>query len=160
MKPGVEFLEVCHFTERHVIEVIETMLRLPAKPVSKRARSEPRESVSGWVGFSGERLSGAVYLHCSVAFARHAAATIFGTTSAQLQVEDGIPDAMAELANLIAGGLRSWFCGKGIICALSIPALIRGTSFAVVPGPDVVRQKLHFECGADLVTVEIHIRRD
>jgi chemotaxis protein CheX len=159
MSPGVEFIEVCEFMEGHFIEVSDTMLGIAAKPVAKREPPEQNERVSGFIGLSGDRLRGGIYLHSTIAFAKRATATIYGSSSEQIQREGGIKDAVAELTNLLAGGLRSWLCGQGIVCAVSIPSILRGTSFIVVPAPDVVRQKLVFECGEELVAVEIHIQR-
>jgi hypothetical protein len=43
-------------------------------------------------------------------------------------------------------------------CAVSTPAIIRGTSFDVEPMPDVEREFLVFDCGEERLMVEIHIK--
>jgi chemotaxis protein CheX len=68
-----------------------------------------------------------------------------------------VNDVVGEATNMLAGGLKSWLCDAGASCAVSTPAIIRG-AFAVEAMPDVAREFLVFESGADRVIVEIHIK--
>jgi len=142
---------------RHLMDVFETMLDL--KAVSEPASGMPEfdERVTGSVAFAGEHISGAVYLHLGTAFAGQVAAAMLGLAPADLG-EAEVNDAVGEVTNMLTGGLKSWLCDSGADCAVSTPAIIRGSSFAIEPVPDVRREWLIFNCDRDRVVVEIHVK--
>jgi hypothetical protein len=59
---------------------------------------------------------------------------------------------------MLGGGLKSWLCDAGATCVLTAPAVIRGTSFAVVASPGVERIQLGFASGPQNGLVEVHIK--
>jgi chemotaxis protein CheX len=65
---------------------------------------------------------------------------------------------VGEATNMITGGLKSWLCDAGAECAMSTPAIIRGTSFAIEPMPDVERANLVFAYNEHFIVAEIHIK--
>jgi CheY-specific phosphatase CheX len=59
---------------------------------------------------------------------------------------------------MLAGGLKSSFCDSGAPCAVSTPAIIRGSSFQIESLPDVRHEVLLFDCGPNRVVVEVHLK--
>ena len=44
---------------------------------------------------------------------------------------------VGEATNMLTGGLKSWLCDSGAECAVSTPAIIRGSAFVIEPVPEV-----------------------
>jgi chemotaxis protein CheX len=158
MTTTVQLPGISEFMAGHLVEVFDTMLtmkavRHPGAPVPVFPAR-----VTGSVGFAGDNVNGAVYLHLSASFALQVAATMLGLTPADISDENEVNDVVGEATNMVTGGLKSWLCDNGAPCAMSTPAIIRGTSFAIEPMPDVDREWLIFDCNGEKIVVEIHIK--
>lgn len=142
---------------RHLVDVFETMLSM--KAARRAGESVPvfDERVTGSVAFAGCHVNGAVYLHLGTSFASQIAAAMLGLEPADLG-EAEVNDVVGEVTNMLTGGLKSWLCDSGAECAVSTPAIIRGSAFVIEAVPDVERQWLVFECGDNRIVVEIHVR--
>jgi chemotaxis protein CheX len=137
--------------------VFQTMLALPLEPVPGDPAVGFPEHVSGSVGLGGEKVIGAVYIHMSAEFAKLVASTMLGMGADEIADSD-VNDVVGEMCNMVAGGLKSTLCDTGAACAVSTPAIIRGTSLAIETVPDVRQEKLVFECQGSRVIVEVHIK--
>lgn len=115
------------------------------------------DRVTGNVGFAGDAVTGSVYLHCSQAFSAQATTAMLGLSPEEITSTE-VNDVIGEVTNMLAGGLKSWLCDAGATCVLTIPSVIRGTSFEInsKPGVDVVL--VGYDCGAHKGLVEIHIK--
>jgi len=142
---------------RHLVDVFDTMLAMPAALASNVELPQFFERVTGSVGFAGETVTGAVYLHLTETFANRVAAAMLGLAPDEKVGENDVNDVVGEATNMLTGGLKSWLCDAGADCAVSTPAIIRG-AFDVEAMPDVAREFLVFESGAERVIVEIHIK--
>jgi chemotaxis protein CheX len=157
MNQTVEIANVCEFMKNHLADVFDTMLATKAVLSEGESPDYPHR-VSGSVGFAGDTVTGAVYLHLSAAFANRATAAMLGLPPEEISREADVNDVVGEVTNMLTGGLKSWLCDVGAPCSVSTPAIIRGTSFAVEPMPNVERARLLFNCGTERVVVEIHIK--
>ena len=158
MSHTIQLPDVCQFMTRHLVDVFDTMLSMKAVRVASTEVPHCDGRVTGSVGFAGENVTGAVYLHLSAPFANQVAAAMLGITPEEISDESEVNDVVGEATNMITGGLKSWLCDAGADCAVSTPAIIRGTSFAIEPMPEVTRQWLVFDCGTNRMVVEIHIK--
>jgi CheY-specific phosphatase CheX len=158
MSQTLQLPNVSDFMTRHLVDVFETMLAMKAvlKPGAEIPHFDSR--VTGSVGFAGENVTGAVYLHLSSPFALRVAATMLGIAPEEISGENEVNDVVGEATNMVTGGLKSWLCDTGSACAMSTPAIIRGTCFAIEPTPEVERECLVFACHDDFIVVEIHIK--
>lgn len=158
MSQIVQLPNIAEFMTGHLVDVFETMLAMKAvrKPGAALPQFDAR--VTGSVGFAGEEVTGAVYLHFSAPFALRVAATMLGLQPEEISGETEVNDVVGEATNMVTGGLKSWLCDAGAPCAMSTPAIIRGNSFVIEPMPDVSREWLVFECDGNLIVVEIHIK--
>lgn len=138
-------------------QVFETMFAMTVASVPNATPDRDSEHVSGSVGFAGETITGAVYLHLPAGFARVLGACMLGVNVAELS-EAEINDVVGEVTNMLAGGLKSWLCDSGASCAVSTPGIIRGHSFAVEPPPEVQRLCLGFGSGPNRFSVEVHFK--
>jgi chemotaxis protein CheX len=157
MSQTVQIPNICEFMNRHLVDVFETMLSMKAVGVPGDGMPHFQERVTGNVAFAGEHITGAVYLHLGAPFAIQVAAAMLGLAPEELGDAE-VNDVVGEVTNMLTGGLKSWLCDSGSECAVSTPAIIRGSSFAIEPVPDVDREWLVFDCGHDRVVVEIHVK--
>lgn len=107
-------------------EVFSTMIGLdlaPGPPREERIRSF-RESVSGMIGFSGD-FRGMVAIHCPSATAAFITGQMLGIEPA----ESDVRDAMGEIANMVAGGLKIAFTSEGRHVDVSVPTTISGAAY-------------------------------
>jgi len=158
MSQTVQLADVSAFMSRHLADVFDTMLSMKAIQISNAELPSFGERVSGSAGFGGETVTGAVYLHLSETFAKKVAGAMLGLSPEEITGESEVNDVVGEAANMLTGGLKSWLCDAGSECAVSTPAIIRGTSFAIEPMPHVQREWLVFECGQDRFVVEVHLK--
>jgi chemotaxis protein CheX len=157
MTQTVQLPNICEFMNRHLVDVFETMLSI--KSVGVPGDSVPLfdERVTGCVAFAGEHINGAVYLHLGAPFAARMAAAMLGLAPADLSDAE-VNDVVGEVTNMLTGGLKSWLCDSGAECAVSTPAIIRGSAFVIEPVPQVAREWLVFDCDASRIVVEIHVK--
>jgi chemotaxis protein CheX len=155
MNLQIQSLDCGKFLVGHLVDVFETMLSLKATP-SAGAMPLNVDRVTGSVGFGGENVTGAVYLHLSSAFAVQAAAAMLGLAAEELG-EAEVNDVIGELTNMLCGGLKSALCDAGSPCAVSTPGIIRG-AFEIEVSPEVQRERFLFDCGGERLAVELHIK--
>jgi len=142
---------------RHLVDVFETMLSMKAGAAADKSVPQFEDRVTGSVAFAGDHITGAVYLHLGTPFANRVAAAMLGLAVEELG-EAEVNDVVGEVTNMLTGGLKSWLCDSGAECAVSTPAIIRGSSFVIESVPDVDRELLVFDCDHTRILVEIHVK--
>ncbi|HTB84805.1 MAG TPA: chemotaxis protein CheX [Candidatus Sulfotelmatobacter sp.] len=158
MSQTLQLPNIAKFMSAHLVDVFETMLSMKAVPKHGEPMPHFASRVTGAVGFAGDTVNGAVYLHLSAPFAVKVAATMLGIAPEEISGESDVNDVVGEATNMVTGGLKSWLCDNNAPCAMSTPAIIRGTAFSIEPMPDVERDWLVFQCDDEFVIVEIHIK--
>jgi len=143
-----------------VPEVFDTMLSLKAAPTPAGSSPHPvsGEQISGAIGIAGETLSGAVYLHLSLPFAREITALLLGSAPGESPAPAEINDLVGEFCNMVSGRLKSSLSDHGAPCAMSPPSIIRGSAFAIEAMPNAIMEKFHFDCLTHRLCVEIHLQ--
>jgi chemotaxis protein CheX len=151
-------LDVNQFMVGHLVDVFSTMLSLTAVPAEATDALKEGDRVTGSVGFAGESIQGVVYLHMADVFARRVAGAMLGLAPEEISGPEEMDDVVGEVTNMLAGGLKSAFCDAGRKCALSPPAIIRGSSYSIKPLPNLDRFWMVFACENERLAVEIHLR--
>lgn len=158
------------YINRAVSDVFKTMLgRTPTvapnqeQPAEKKILiSEPhRPQVVGTVGFIGD-VNGLIYLHLDLGFARLCTCHLLGMTEQELDEagDEVINDAIGELTNMTVGSFKNGLCDAGYPCKLTIPSILRGTSFSIEPISDAVRHVYYFDCNAHRVVADILLKAE
>lgn len=157
MTRTIQIPNIREFMSRHLVDVFETMLSM--KTLLQAGGTVPtfEERVTGCVAFAGDHINGAVYLHLGAPFATQIAATMLGLEPGDLGDAE-VNDVVGEVTNMLTGGLKSWLCDSGAECAVSTPAIIRGSSFVIEAVPDVEREWLIFASEQNRIVVEIHVK--
>jgi chemotaxis protein CheX len=155
---------------RAVKDVFKTMLSLEPKACgsSEHMRGKPllvavpqRPQVVGTVGFIGD-CNGLIYLHLDLAFAKKCTCQLLGMTPAELEAagDEVVNDAIGELTNMTVGSFKNGLCDAGFPCKLTIPSILRGTSFSIEPISSAVRHVYEFDCAEHRVIADILMKSD
>ncbi len=158
MSSQIQSFDVRQFLNHHLADVFSTMLSFQAVPAPGVEIPHFDNRVTGCVGFGGETVNGAVYLHLSAGLALRATSAMLGLAPEEITGDGEVNDVVGEMTNMLAGGLKSTLCDLGAACAVSTPAIIRGTSFEIEALPEVRRECMVFNCDAERVVVELHIK--
>lgn len=159
--PTIQILgktEIQGFLNTHVEHIFNTMFAMPVTTSPTAAIPQSSERVCGSVGFGGDNVNGAVYLHLPAKFASVLAGAMLGMQAEEAS-ELEVNDVVGELSNMLAGGLKAWLTDAGFPCAGSTPAVIRGNSFAIEASEAIERFTLFFAAGYQRFSVEIHIQQ-
>ncbi|MCS7089621.1 MAG: chemotaxis protein CheX [Verrucomicrobiota bacterium] len=152
--------DVAAFMQQQVRDVFQTMAALEVKPVPIQQDGNHHERISGVVGLGSETITGAVYLHLPLPLAEHITRQLLGLEPTDPVEEAAVNDVTGELTNMVAGGLKSTLCDRGVPCAVSTPTIIRGTAYEIEVLPDVSRYCLSFDAGPFQFNVEAHLKQN
>jgi chemotaxis protein CheX len=119
-------------------EVFETMVFQPLGPQTpvEGDAVRPRSNVVSSVAFAGEQ-SGIVAFYSTTATANRIAGAMLGIAPEDINGE--MPDAIGEIANMIAGTFRTRMAATGPRWAISIPTVTIGSDFYTKYVTDVKR---------------------
>lgn len=110
-------------------EIFDKMLNLPFAPAGFRVAAEPSEKHTGlisMIGFVGPWV-GIGTFYCSAAMGCRIADALFMTAHAT--VDDEVMDAVAEMANMVVGSVKTELEPELGTLLLSIPTVIYGKNF-------------------------------
>ncbi len=138
-----------------VSEVFDMMIGqsvegLPIAPVPPK--TDWPSHVAAAVSFAGHR-SGLVCIHTSLSTANAIAGAMLGMEPTE--VNGDMPDAMGEVANLVAGSFRTKLSAHEPASAIAIPSVTVGSDFATRYGADTIRAICPFKMGGDDIYLEL-----
>ena len=141
-----------------VPEVFQTMVTLEVTPASSKLAPATTDHIVGAIGLGGESVSGAIYLQLTAPLADEVTSLLLGMGQDEKPSDADVNDAIGELCNMISGGLKSNLANHGFPCAISPPAIVRGTSFSVEAPADAVPEIFLFDYQQHRLTVEVHLQ--
>lgn len=109
-------------------DVFETMIfrKLQAKDTVWGHATRPKSQIVGTVGFAGSS-TGLVAFHTTVAAAKEITGAMLGME----MDEQGLPDAVGEVTNMIAGAFRTRMAAFQDPWAISVPTVTIGSDFYI-----------------------------
>lgn len=115
-------------------EVFSMMLSMDLETVEEADKDKVigGERIVCSVSFAGS-LMGNVCIQVSSDFGRVLTAAMLGMELEEVEDQEEVDDAVAEMGNMIGGYLKSRFCDSGFPCELSIPSITTGTDFKIEP---------------------------
>jgi chemotaxis protein CheX len=131
-------------------DIFSTMLLLDvvAAGDAPPLRDDPR--LTACVQIAGA-WKGAVVFDASVRFARQVAAIMFDMAAGDTTAAD-LQDALAELANMIGGNLKSLLPGPSFV---SLPSVTEGNDYSLsVPGTRLI-SRVQMDCQDELLEVAL-----
>jgi chemotaxis protein CheX len=121
------FLEVENYLIDATLEVFASMIFIDIVPESLSADPTPEidPNLSSLIGLAGD-LKGILAVHCPAAVAMGITTAMLGLEVKELGEE--VKDAIGEIANMIAGGLKVALAAEGKKIELAIPTTVIGKS--------------------------------
>lgn len=150
--------ELDDLVRKAVAKAFDTMLNIEViaeSPEPGAWNGDP--CVAGSVGFIG-RLTGVVYIHSSVSFARHITTRMLGIQESEIDGDEMVNDVIGELTNMVVGQIKSQLSDQGMPCVLTIPSIVRGSQFEIEAVSSTTRKVSMFRCGKDRLAVETLIK--
>ncbi|HWI18960.1 MAG TPA: chemotaxis protein CheX [Vicinamibacterales bacterium] len=135
-------------------EVFETMVFKPLvrMPPVETEVERKGANVVATVAFAGHR-RGLVCIHSSVDAARNIAGAMLGMAEEEITSE--IPDAMGEVANMVAGTFRNKLAAIEPASAIAVPTVTIGSDFSTKYLSAVRRARCPFEMEGQPISVEL-----
>lgn len=135
-------------------EVFETMVFKPLvrKPPVESEPDRKGANVVATVAFAGHR-RGLVCIHSSIDAARNIAGAMLGMAEEEITGE--IPDAMGEVANMVAGTFRNKLAAIEPASAIAVPTVTIGSDFSTKYLSAVRRARCPFEMEGQPISVEL-----
>lgn len=140
-------------------EVFETMVFKPVTrcPPLEGDAVRPQSNVVATVAFAGHR-RGLVSFHSSLDAAREIAGAMLGMPPETLNGE--MPDAIGEIANMIAGAFRTKLAAIEPASAIAVPTVTIGSDFSTKYMSAAKRVLCPFQMDAQTVFVELILTGD
>ncbi len=136
--------------------LVESPTGEPSWPPVPEPNCEVRPQVVGTVGFIGDA-NGLIYFYLDVGFAKLVTSHLLGMTAAEIDEagDEVINDAVGELTNMTVGSFKNGLCDAGYPCKLTIPSILRGSSFCIEPISSAQRYIFRFDCAGHRVVTDI-----
>lgn len=147
-------MDIGSFLVKSTQDVFSTMVMMDVRPgdiVEGRGENMP-SNVSGVVGLAGE-LRGMLAIHCPAAAARAITGAMLGMEVEELG--EDVKDAVGEIANMMAGGLKCSLGEFGRKTELAIPTTVIGDSYRMSGMLGADRLYIPFVCDGGEFAVEL-----
>ncbi len=141
--------------EKAVAEVFSTMLNLQPIIVPCTDNVLPL-GVSAIVGFGG-KVSGFLALHMSPEDSCFLASGLLGMSFSEL--DEIVSDAMGEIVNMLAGGLKKFASQKEELFKISIPSVISGNDYSTHAPKDSEQRVLQVQAGHCSLAVQLVVEQ-
>jgi chemotaxis protein CheX len=113
--------------ERALKEITTTMFNCDSEIISADKVEIVPPGLSAIVGFGG-RISGYIAIHLAPKSACTLAASLLGMTFNEM--DDIVADAMGEMVNMLAGGLKKFASQDEDLFKISIPSIVYGNDYS------------------------------
>ena len=116
-----------------LIETFNTMMSMALEAVEESAVTGLDDSrMVGTIHFGGE-VVGVMSFNLSEAFARTVTSAMLGIEADEIKSNEVVTDVIGELANIVAGNLKTEFLDAGLTCVISTPSITSGSDFKIDP---------------------------
>jgi chemotaxis protein CheX len=138
-----------------VEEIFSSMIFMDVQPTAESTGPGEGQMLSGMIGFAGD-LKGTILLHLPEAVA-------LAITNAFLEldleeIDSEVKDAIGELTNMVAGGIKYHLQGDNQGIQLSIPSVISGKKYSCGTTGSHERVLVAFETPAGAFEAELVVR--
>ncbi|MBC2712628.1 MAG: flagellar motor switch protein FliN [Desulfosarcina sp.] len=146
--------------ESTLIETFDAMMSMALETVDDNVATGLDDSrMVGAIHFGGE-VVGVMSFNLSEAFARTVTAAMLGSEADEIKSIEEIKDVIGELANIVAGNLKTEFLDAGLTCVISTPSITSGSDFKIDPVDIATPVKFTFRHQDDYVLVELCAKED
>jgi len=144
-----------------IIETFDAMMSmsLEAAADGDSVEFDDGKTMVGAIHFGGE-VVGVVSFTLTEDFARTVTAAMLGIEVDEIEGTEEINDVIGELANIVAGNLKSEFLDQGLTCVISTPSITSGSDFKIDPidiAPPISFVYRHAE---EIVHIELCVKEE
>ncbi|WP_456388170.1 chemotaxis protein CheX [Desulfolithobacter sp.] len=120
-------MELAKYIQEATSDVFASMIFLDIEPgeALENEDSVLESNISSMIGLAGD-LKGLLAVHCPAEVARKITGSMLGMEVEE--IDDDVKDAIGEIANMVAGGLKTSLARDGKDVQLAIPTAIVGSS--------------------------------
>jgi chemotaxis protein CheX len=149
-------MEYKNIIKEAVVDIFSSMVLLDIETI-EGVESGPMEGpmLSGMIGLAGD-LQGSVLIHLPATVAIAITNAFLGLEINS--VDDDVKDAVGELTNMVAGGVKFLIPGPGQDIELAIPSVVCGQSYSCEATGRFERTSVLFELAAGRFVVEMQIK--
>lgn len=137
-----------------LIETFDAMMSMALTAASDDASVPAGNRMVGAIHFGGEVI-GVMSFNLSTGFARTLTTAMLGVTDEEIKSEEEVKDVIGELANIVAGNLKTEFLDAGLTCVVSTPSITSGSDFKIDPLDIAPPMTFIFRHEDELVQVEL-----
>jgi chemotaxis protein CheX len=140
-------------------EIFSSMIMLDVVPGEPFERgSEPlKNSVSGIIGLAGKS-KGLLGIHLPSSMALSITTAFLGMEVEE--IDEDVRDAIGELANMLAGSIKTALDPKGSEIQLSMPSAIHGEEYSIDCLADSINIAVPFALDGETFLVELQLREE
>lgn len=131
--------------ERALKEITTTMFNCDSEIIPEEQVDVIPPGLSAIVGFGG-RISGYVAIHLSPFSACTLASNLLGMPFEEM--DDIVADAMGEMVNMLAGGLKKYACQNEDLFKISVPSIVYGMDYSTHAPKNAERLALGVQAGS------------
>ena len=143
-----------------LIETFDTMMSMALEAVGDNVATGLDESrMVGTIHFGGD-VVGVISFHLSEPFARKVTSAMLGIEADAIKSNEEINDVIGDLANIVAGNLKTEFLDAGLTCVISTPSITSGTDFKIDPVDTAPPVKFTFREKDEYVLVELCVKEE
>lgn len=128
--------------------VFDMMIPLPVqvgKPASRGGKGIT-DGVSAVIGLAGS-FSALIRAHCTTSAALGIASMLLDEE--MTEIDEDVEDAIGEVANMLAGGLKGKFAEFGAKLEIAIPSVVSGQNYKIRQPDNVTGVRVPFDLGED-----------
>jgi flagellar motor switch protein FliN len=142
--------------ESTLIETFDAMMSMDLKVVDEDAAAglDDDATMVGAIHFGGE-VVGVMSFTLTAVFARGVTAAMLGIDAEEIDDGEEINDVIGELANIVAGNLKTEFLDVGLTCVISTPSITTGSDFKIDPVDIAPPVRFTFQHKEEFVRVEL-----
>ena len=143
-----------------LIETFDAMMSMPLESADDSiATGLDDNQMVGAIHFGGE-VVGVMSFNLSESFARTVTAAMLGIEANEIKSKDETNDVIGELANIVAGNLKTEFLDAGLVCVISAPSITSGSDFRIDPVDIATPITFTFQHQDDFVRVELCVKEE
>ncbi|WP_419663135.1 FliN: predicted flagellar motor switch protein [Desulfosarcina variabilis str. Montpellier] len=143
-----------------IIETFDAMMSIQIERFDPdEAITLPDNHIVGAIHFGGE-VVGVMSFSLGYDFAQEVTAAMLGIETKEIESVEEIKDVIGELANIVAGNLKTEFLDSGLTCVISTPSITQGSDFKIDPVNIAQPLKMRFRRDKSYVLIELCVKED
>ncbi len=156
----VSYKKIVASIQKTLVDTFDTMLSMDLAASQEASTIMPgKDRVVASVHFAGE-IVGTMSLHVTWEFGRLITSAMLGLADDKIEGDEEVKDVVGEIANIVAGNLKTDFMDAGLSLVLSTPSITRGNDFKIDP-PDIAEpQYLKFVHNEHELNLDVYLKEE